>query len=68
MELISWKRYWYSEDSDLPLDESGFLADPGGRGEVMYPSLVPLGSLKDISCLVLLGGLVLERALLFKST
>ena len=56
MELISWKRYWYSEDSDLPLDESGFLADPGGRwGEVMYPSLVPLGSLKDISCLVLLG-------------
>src|ERR1022692_4738706 len=56
MDRFNWTRYWYAGQSDLPLDDWGFLPDPSSRwGSIMYPNLVQLDALKDVPCLILLG-------------
>lgn len=55
MDLFPWKRYWYSEQSDLLLDSGEFLPDPETHwGALMHPNLLPLDSITS-GCVVLLG-------------
>lgn len=56
MTGYNWKRFWCEEGSTFHLDDGGYLYDPDSEfGKYVNRGLLSTESLKDTSCLVLLG-------------
>jgi hypothetical protein len=53
---FNWTRFWVTREGHLLLDDDGFLADPEGkRGSFRNPYALPIESVLDRRCAVLLG-------------
>jgi len=55
-ELFPWKRYWSPAETQIHLDDGGYLPDPDSTlGHVRNPQVIPFVVISSIPCLALLG-------------